>query len=405
MRVEPRVQPLDVRGPAVAVADRVELQLVARHAEVAQQRVVVLDHLGVDRGVGGADALERELRSARGSARAAAPRSGTSARACTASPAAARGCIPCSTYARQIGAVPSGRSVSERPLRSSNVYISFWTMSEPAPDVRAKSVRVLEHRRLDAAVAVERAEPLHLPRHLLPERLVGREDVVRAARRLDTASRAQLREERVAARARRRASSPARARGRRRSRADSGRASVRTEASSVSQSRAGKVDAADRAGEEQVAAEEAAVGVEGDVRGRVARDRDALERDARRPRASRRRSSRWSAGYERPGAPTGANSGYRSSRSRSPLGHVDRRAGPLGEVGDAAEVVEVPVRDEDRRAGRAHSARARAAGRRRRRPGRSRPPRRPRGRRARRSSWSAAARARTCRRPRPSARV
>jgi len=42
-------------------------------------------------------------------------------------------------YARQIGAVPSGRSVSERPPRSSNVYISFWTMSEPAPDVRAKS--------------------------------------------------------------------------------------------------------------------------------------------------------------------------------------------------------------------------------------------------------------------------
>ena len=38
-----------------------------------------------------------------------------------------------------IGAVPSGRSVSERPLRSSNVYISFWTTSEPAPDVRAKS--------------------------------------------------------------------------------------------------------------------------------------------------------------------------------------------------------------------------------------------------------------------------
>jgi hypothetical protein len=48
-------------------------------------------------------------------------------------------CIPCSTYARQIGAVPSGRSVSERPPRSSNVYISFWTMSLPAPAVRRKS--------------------------------------------------------------------------------------------------------------------------------------------------------------------------------------------------------------------------------------------------------------------------
>ena len=46
--------------------------------------------------------------------------------------------MPCSTYARAIGAVPSGRSVSERPAWSVNVYISFWTMSEPWPDVRWK---------------------------------------------------------------------------------------------------------------------------------------------------------------------------------------------------------------------------------------------------------------------------
>ena len=39
-------------------------------------------------------------------------------------------------YARQIGAVPSGRSVSERPPRSVNVYVSFCTTSEPSPDVR-----------------------------------------------------------------------------------------------------------------------------------------------------------------------------------------------------------------------------------------------------------------------------
>ena len=48
-------------------------------------------------------------------------------------------CIPCSTYARQIGAVPSGRSVSERSDRSVKLYISFCTTSEPAPEVRAKS--------------------------------------------------------------------------------------------------------------------------------------------------------------------------------------------------------------------------------------------------------------------------
>jgi hypothetical protein len=42
-------------------------------------------------------------------------------------------------YARQIGAVPSGRSVSERSLRSAKVYISFCTTSDPSPDVRWKS--------------------------------------------------------------------------------------------------------------------------------------------------------------------------------------------------------------------------------------------------------------------------
>jgi hypothetical protein len=35
--------------------------------------------------------------------------------------------------------VPSGRSVSERPPASSNVYISFWTMSVDSPTPRAKS--------------------------------------------------------------------------------------------------------------------------------------------------------------------------------------------------------------------------------------------------------------------------
>jgi hypothetical protein len=41
--------------------------------------------------------------------------------------------------ARQIGAVPSGRSVSDRPPRSVNVYVSFWTTSDPPPEVRTIS--------------------------------------------------------------------------------------------------------------------------------------------------------------------------------------------------------------------------------------------------------------------------
>ena len=38
-----------------------------------------------------------------------------------------------------MGAVPSGRSVSDRPPPSSNVYISFCTMSVRSPTPRAKS--------------------------------------------------------------------------------------------------------------------------------------------------------------------------------------------------------------------------------------------------------------------------
>src|SRR3954462_15214898 len=38
-----------------------------------------------------------------------------------------------------MGAVPSGRSVSERSPRSANVYISLCTTSEASPDVRSNS--------------------------------------------------------------------------------------------------------------------------------------------------------------------------------------------------------------------------------------------------------------------------
>jgi hypothetical protein len=48
-------------------------------------------------------------------------------------------CMPCSTYARMIPAVPSGRSVSPRPPWSSKLNISFWTMSVDWPIPRANS--------------------------------------------------------------------------------------------------------------------------------------------------------------------------------------------------------------------------------------------------------------------------
>ena len=40
---------------------------------------------------------------------------------------------PCSCTARTQEAVPSGRRVSESPLRSAKVYISFSTMSVTSP--------------------------------------------------------------------------------------------------------------------------------------------------------------------------------------------------------------------------------------------------------------------------------
>ena len=47
-------------------------------------------------------------------------------------------CMPCSMYARQTGAVPSGRSVMLESS-SANVYISFCTTSVDSPTPRANS--------------------------------------------------------------------------------------------------------------------------------------------------------------------------------------------------------------------------------------------------------------------------
>src|SRR5439155_26298764 len=59
--VEPRVQARDVRGPALAIADRVQLEAVAARAEAAEELVVELDDLGVERGIVRPDPLDREL--------------------------------------------------------------------------------------------------------------------------------------------------------------------------------------------------------------------------------------------------------------------------------------------------------------------------------------------------------
>ncbi len=100
-----------------------------------------------------------------------------------------------------IGAVPSGRSVSERSLRSANVYISFWTTSEPSPDVRAKSPVSSK-----PGVWMRRSRRGGRPRpscsRRCHQRLLGRQDVVRPARRLELRHRSVTRVMRYVAGAR-----------------------------------------------------------------------------------------------------------------------------------------------------------------------------------------------------------
>ena len=61
VRLEPRPELLEVGRTTVPASDRVELELVPGHPEPVQQRVVELDHLGVERRIVGADRLDGQL--------------------------------------------------------------------------------------------------------------------------------------------------------------------------------------------------------------------------------------------------------------------------------------------------------------------------------------------------------
>ena len=61
MLVEPGVQLLEVRGTAVPVADRVQLEPPALDLEAPEELGIELDHLGVQRRVVGAHRLDVEL--------------------------------------------------------------------------------------------------------------------------------------------------------------------------------------------------------------------------------------------------------------------------------------------------------------------------------------------------------
>src|SRR5436190_13217848 len=151
-----------------------------------EKLLVELDDLGVERGIVGADRLEREL---------------------PVLAVATALWAPVAVHRRDreelhrlrlpvhavldVGAADRGRALGpQRERAAASVLERVHLLLD---DVRAgpgcarEEVGVLEARRLDAAVAVERAEALHLPRHPLPLRLFGGEDVVGSARGLDTA--------------------------------------------------------------------------------------------------------------------------------------------------------------------------------------------------------------------------
>ena len=184
MGVEPLVQALEVGRPAAPVADRVEPQLPLRDAEAPKQLVVELDHLGVDGRVLGADRLDREL-------------------PVLAEPPALGSRVPVHRRDREellrlrlaVEPVLEVRADDRRrplgPQRQRPAAPVGERIHLLLDDVRAgpgrslEELRVLEPGRLDPAVAVERAETLGLPRHPLPQRRFGGEDVVGSPRRLD----------------------------------------------------------------------------------------------------------------------------------------------------------------------------------------------------------------------------
>ena len=184
MFVEPRRQLLDVGRTAVLVADRVQLEHVIGDADAAQKLRVELNHLRVDRRVIGADRLDRELPvlAVAPALRPVVPphrpdrvqllRLGLALQAVLHVRSADR--RRCFRAQRQ-GSVAS---VGER------VRLLLHDVGAPArrPD---DQIRVLEGGCVDAPVPVEGRDVLHLPRHPFPERLLGREDVVGAARRLE----------------------------------------------------------------------------------------------------------------------------------------------------------------------------------------------------------------------------
>ena len=283
-------KPANVRGPAVRIADRVQVELPLGHAEPAQKLSVEADHLGVDLRAGRADRLERELpvlAVAAAARRAVAVHRRDRVRLHRLRPAV--------QAALEVGADDRRRALGPERERAvgavgERVHLLVHDVRGLAGGAREQA-GVLEPGRLDPAPAVVGGLLLHHADDV-PPAVVVRQDVVRPARRLELRrSRPELAEERIrlelAAERRRVAVAGI----------DDRIAAVAVDepldrGESVAPVAAGEVDPADRAREEQIAREDAPCRCRR-RRGRSSGPGSRRPRTrARRPRRRRRRAPR-----------------------------------------------------------------------------------------------------------------
>ena len=182
--VEPLVQLLEIRGAAVPVADRVQLEPPAFDPEPPQQLRVELDHLRVERRVVGAHRLDvqlpelAELSALRRGVPVHRPDQERLHRLRLAEEAVLD--VRARHGRRSLG---SQRQRAVTAVRE-RVHLLLDDVGALARRAR-EELRVLEERCRDPPVAVRGADVLGLADHPLPQRLLRGQDVLCASRRLE----------------------------------------------------------------------------------------------------------------------------------------------------------------------------------------------------------------------------